>query len=269
MMMTIVKAVIIIALIAVLFYFFMKLVYLGEESSEREICRTSVLLQARSKALGDPLIESLNCKPDFKTIKTDDPEEIKMEITEELYDCWYMFGKHNKNFMHTSLLHLKDAKAFLCARLDFDERIHDNIESVDGFRTFWETHPLPFLSEQTFADYFDKGAFGITDSFTISTDRPVYIAFVMVEDANYLYPGGDPEFATETRTGYWYRLIFIGDSEHVINALEQHTLSLPLIRAQFKEGVNAFIYGVTHPSWDDFKSIFSEDFWIYMFQGYE
>lgn len=172
---TIVRAIVIIALIAILFYFFVEFVIIGKESSNRDACRTSVLLSAKSKLLGKPLIEDLRCATEFSTIKTDNTDDIKMEITNKMYDCWYQFGEHGKDFVND--WGEKRKWAFICSRLDFDERISKNVDTINSLTEFWANKPLPFKEDMTFYDYF-YGAVPNDFLLSLSTKEPIYIVFV-------------------------------------------------------------------------------------------
>ena len=172
--MVIVGAIVVIALFAILGYFFYQYVIISGETSDREICRSSVLLTAKSKILGQPLVDSLKCKTDFKTIKTDNVEDIKFEITKEMYDCWYQFGEHKNEFI--SDWGTKKSYVFVCSRIEFEEGISKSVPTVDGFREYWSEKELPLGKEQTFYDYFD-GAIPQYDTI-ISTEETVYVAFI-------------------------------------------------------------------------------------------
>ncbi|MFH1376517.1 MAG: hypothetical protein ABIH25_02680 [Candidatus Woesearchaeota archaeon] len=172
-MMVIVKAIVVIALVAILFYFFVEFVVIGRESADREVCRTSVLLAGKTQII--PGTE-LKCKTDFKTIKTDDVDEIKMEITQEMYDCWYQYGEGKVNFMKHFEFSNNGEKIFVCSRIDFKEGVD---KKITGFSDFWATKSLPFKNDMTFYEYFYGS--GVTDpdvDITLSTEEPVYVIYL-------------------------------------------------------------------------------------------
>lgn len=173
--MVIIKAVVVIALIAILFYFFGRFIIIGGDSADRETCRTSVLIAAKTNVLGKPIIDELNCKTDYKTIKSDDPNEIKMEITNEMVDCWYQFGEHRKDFIKT--LGGKKTFVFVCSRIDFKEGISSKVPIVKDLPEFWATTPVPLKEDITFFDYF-YGALPGNFDLELSTEEPIYIAFI-------------------------------------------------------------------------------------------
>jgi hypothetical protein len=172
----IVKAIVVLAIIAIFGYFFVRFVVLGEESSDREACRTSVLVKAKLKVLGKPLLTELNCKTDFKEIKTDDLDEIRMEITKEMYDCWYEFGEGKVDFVTDWV---GDKYVFVCSRLDFDPRIRESVDKVSGFFEFWTSKELPFRGDMTFYEYFyGNNEKPESADLEVSTSEPVYVVFV-------------------------------------------------------------------------------------------
>ena len=98
--------------------------------SDREACRTSVLLKSQSKILGKPMYEELNCKTEVHEIKTTDKEEIYKFMTYRMYDCWYQFGEGKKDFLDNYDFGNSDEWCNICSRIDFDENVQDKYLNI-------------------------------------------------------------------------------------------------------------------------------------------
>jgi len=121
------------------------------ETSEKEICHNSVILQSKTKGIAGPL----NCKTNYvcisgkgecenfnpsKTINIDLTKksarnEIMKAIAEEMADCWWMFGEGKVNYVGTEITQFHCP---ICSVIKFDKNIqkNENIQTID-YQSFY------------------------------------------------------------------------------------------------------------------------------------
>ncbi len=126
---------------------------IGGDSVDRELCKDSVLLQARSKVIGTPLIEDLRCGTNGIEIDDLDENEIYSEIAGEMYDCWKQFGKGDIDFLDDRDWGTGNNWCFICSRIDFDESVQEKYPEIDGLFTYLKDEPLPLKPDETFFTY--------------------------------------------------------------------------------------------------------------------
>jgi len=124
------------------------------DSSDREICRDSVLLRERSKVLEHPVLGELKCKTENVQIDSTDEDEINRIFAEEMYDCWYQFGEGEKDFLSDYNFAGGDNWCFVCSTIDFSEKTKDSISVVDDLDDYLASERVPFAGEVTFFEYF-------------------------------------------------------------------------------------------------------------------
>ncbi len=135
----IIVIVILIISFAVILLFWWQLRPRGE--ADKEICRNSVVLKGFVPIFKDAV--RLNCKTQkicFTTgeceaeesydevRKVSSKEELKKEITELIYDCWWMMGEGKVDY-HTSGT-FKNVYCAQCFLVDFDNSVKDEIGNV-------------------------------------------------------------------------------------------------------------------------------------------
>lgn len=134
---------------AILIYFSTKLTQTGIE--KKEACRQSVVMRSKS-ILGTQPIQSilpLNCQTEIIKIKISNEEEIKKRIAEALYDCWYMMGEGELDFVGE-----EGKKAcVICSIIKFDEKLKE--KKVEGIYKYMKETKIP-KKNITFADYIGK-----------------------------------------------------------------------------------------------------------------
>ena len=181
MMSNIVKAIPVLIIAGILFYI-LSLIFSGSGSAvDREVCRDWVLLKAQSKILGRPLVgENTPCKTDIIEIKKTDEYEIKQDIANEMYDCWYQFGGGNQDFLGDWDWFKGNNWCFICSKIDFSEKVQNEVPEIIDFSDFLATEPMPLYEEKTFFEYFYgvEGEISIDDfPVNLDTSTPLYIVF--------------------------------------------------------------------------------------------
>ncbi|MEM1577611.1 MAG: hypothetical protein QXM27_01155 [Candidatus Pacearchaeota archaeon] len=159
---------------AILIYFATKLAHLGID--KREACRQSVVLRSKSIAglhPGEAL--PLNCQTEIIKIKTSDEEEIKKIISEALYDCWYMMGEGELDFIGES----GEKSCVICSIIKFDEKIKG--KNISGLYKYMRETIIPGKNI-TFADYIMKREESEIhmENDTLKIDKDYAIVFLIV-----------------------------------------------------------------------------------------
>ncbi len=163
-----------------LYWFLFEFGPYAEQGVGREACRDSVFLRTQGKIAGYTTFKNLACETRQREIKTVDEDNIKKAISEEMYDCWYQFGEGKKDFLTDRDWGFGNNWCFICSRIDFDERVKEEISQVNGLMTYLDTTPVPFYNG-SFFNYFygTEGEIGgqIFEDDTYATNVPLYVAF--------------------------------------------------------------------------------------------
>jgi len=145
------RLILILVIALILIVFIGKVTLFGKERSDVEICRLSVLAASKSKIVGKPLVESIQCETrdieinekgiyknnkkieTFRNLgvsegKSDAENKIKNLIANELYNCWYQFGEGKFNVFDD--WNGQTIKCFLCSDINFKE-IYSTFPSID------------------------------------------------------------------------------------------------------------------------------------------
>ncbi|MCX6711313.1 MAG: hypothetical protein NTZ02_04485, partial [Candidatus Woesearchaeota archaeon] len=113
-------------------------------SSDREVCRASVVAKwATTHIMADSIFQ-LNCKSHITSItaaslpksQADAENQIKKQIANEMYDCWYEFNRGQ--FRLDSLLTIAKSGGskglcVVCADITFDKALSENYPIITGF----------------------------------------------------------------------------------------------------------------------------------------
>ncbi len=188
-MRTIVLAIPVIIVAAILFFVVSEILESGSDSVDREACRNSVLLKERAKVLGESLISDVKCETNLVEVDSTDRDVIFHEITNEMYDCWYQFGEGKRDFLDNNDFAGSDEWCFVCSRIDFSEDVkkeYPEINMVD-FNSFLTNEVIPLSArDTTFYEYFYGADLpnqidgNLQDpSFVFNTDEPLYIGFLI------------------------------------------------------------------------------------------
>jgi len=182
MMETVVKAIPVILIGAILLgVVLVGVFYFTKSSVDREACRDSVLLKARSKVLGETLFDQIQCEIDNVEVKATGEDEIYGEIAGEMYDCWYQFGEGKVDFLDNYDAWQGDNWCFVCSKISFDEEVQEEHDELDGLYDFLSTKTIPLKEEQTFFQYMYgevEDVEGDTSTKTpVDVDEEFYVSF--------------------------------------------------------------------------------------------
>ncbi|MBT7237698.1 hypothetical protein HN865_02465 [Candidatus Woesearchaeota archaeon] len=191
MLRIIVLAIPVIIVAGLLFFVVSEILKTGEDSVDREACRTSVLLKEKSKILGRPLIDEVMCETNMVEINSNDEEIIFQDITNEMYDCWYQFGEGKVDFLDGSRdFGSGNNWCFICSRLEFGVDVQDKFGEVgqteiNDFLNYLKIEQVPFSKGETFFEYFYGESHVGTTNFisednglSIDISKPLYVAFL-------------------------------------------------------------------------------------------
>lgn len=198
MMETIVKAIPVIILAGILIYFVVQFVEFGNKSVDREICKDSVLLKAKSKALGKPLIGEITCTTELLEIDETEEGKVKDIISKEMYDCWYQFGGEQEiDFLDDHDWGAGNNWCFVCNRIDFSEKTQEEVPEIVGIFDYLKTEPINYVEKEpkTFFNYiysnFSENIDPQEFDYVYSTDEPFYIVFF--GDKRFEWVSGDAD----------------------------------------------------------------------------
>ncbi len=181
-------------LVMSLLIYFISFVYkpVIESSIEREVCKDSVLLKAKTKTLG--IAPSINLKCNTTSINIDSLDQLNTKgnelIANSMYDCWNQFGEGEVDFLSKWDFGGTDTFCFLCSKIEFDSSIKGNKFDLG---TYLNENKIP-LQDETYVEYFTKvkdAKLNLDFLDKLKTDEPLYILFF-----------ADKKFDTKTLTDY-------------------------------------------------------------------
>jgi len=191
----IVTAIIVIIAAGILLYGTKLLADIGKDSVDREACRDSVLLKARTKLLGNPIAGDIHCKTNTIEIDAKDSYESNSIIANEMYDCWYQFVEGDADFLDDHDWGKGDNWCFVCSRIEFSDETQKDVSQINGLFDFLRTEPLPFTGQKTYFEYIYKDASNdvAPQNFgeTFDTSKPVYVVFF--GDKRFEWVSGDTQ----------------------------------------------------------------------------
>ena len=182
MMRNIIGAILVLVIAGILFYVISLMFSSSGSTIDREVCRDWILLKSQSKILGRPLVgENTPCKTDIIEIKKTDEYEIKQDIANEMYDCWYQFAEGDKDFLSDWDWFKGDNWCFVCSKIDFSEKVQNEVPEIIDFSDFLATESMPLHGEKTFFEYFydtEEREISVDDfPVNLDTSTPLYVVF--------------------------------------------------------------------------------------------
>lgn len=203
--------------------------------SDREMCRVSVVAKWASRHVAAEDLFDLECKSRIITIDksmlsgaSNQDEEIKRIIANEMYDCWYQFNRGQfdfENMFSTAWSGPKNVCA-VCADIRFDSGVSSAHPVVDGFNSWIIDNKVPG-KDYTYYDYLTnenaedaKNEFKAATTDTIDTTKAYQVVFSIIE--------GNPNGGTLLRT--FLNSGVIGVIRNVIkaNELSSSVLMIPI-----------------------------------------
>lgn len=113
--------IIIISFVVILYFLF---ILNPAETNTKQICRNSVVLTDK----GNGLVGSLDCKTSYQTIASTTKNETMAALTNELSDCWWMFGEGKIDYMDASFL--GGEVCAICSIVKFEEDTPKEVPTI-------------------------------------------------------------------------------------------------------------------------------------------
>ena len=191
---------------ALLFTFVSKLGGIFNTETDKDACHTSVLLRGKTIAgvatgqLSTPLTCSTekkcltmggDCPVGYEKISVFNENDIKAELAGSLYDCWWMLGGGEVDFLGLSLSSFQDKQACLfCSRIYFDDQIKSKYPKISGLANYLASTPIPGTSTK-YSDYlFGQKNLASMNNLTINTNKDYVISFLMAKSGRAGYLAG-------------------------------------------------------------------------------
>lgn len=177
---------------AIIFFFFKALPY--KETVDKEACHQSAILRNNMFLKGEfgPQIP-LNCKTQEIVISSTSEEEIKREIANAMYDCWWMLGEGKLNFFQRKPTFNDPSYCVICAIISFDENTQKKVPRIEGMTNYLILTKIP-QKNITYWDYITSGEAplkDVADPVVLETNRKYAIIYSLTEKSTLAgYLGG-------------------------------------------------------------------------------
>jgi hypothetical protein len=167
----------------IIFWVVPEIIKEGKQASLRETCKTSVLLRAKSKILGNPILDNLKCETIHFEIDSTNEEIIKEQISTEMFSCWNMFDRGESDFLSDRDFGKGDNWCHICSRIDFSDSVQKNKDTkvVDNFDQYLRDEEIPIIGKSFYAYIYGEEQSELLEPFpeeyNIKTDETVYVVF--------------------------------------------------------------------------------------------
>jgi hypothetical protein len=140
----------------ILFYTAGRAGELIKEAQDRENCRVSALLKAKTQTWITDSPANLNCKTQFVNIREDSiqvngkevsngditADSVKRAFANQLYDCWYQFGAGTINPFWQQIA-TDNKHCVVCSQISFDDKATSKVGPIlDDFATWLHENPI-------------------------------------------------------------------------------------------------------------------------------
>ncbi len=164
--------------------------------ADREACHNSVVQRSASLMGVQPgQILPIRCKTQYITISSTSEQEIKSDIANAMYDCWWMLGEGKLDFFSEDLMQsfaipeagTVKSSCVICSIIKFDDKTKNAIREFDIMEYLKETK-IPG-KDMTYFEYFsdqsDKSLATGFEAPKITTDKDYSITFMGIRGTNY------------------------------------------------------------------------------------
>ncbi len=128
--------------------FFARIGDIASSKSDIEFCKTSNEMSSIAKMAYDDVYQETKCPTLYEEITTDDDEEIKQELSDEMAKCWYKMGEGELNLFDTNIM-ATDYNCVVCSVAEFEGAAKG--KDVTNFLYYMDTHAIP----QALVPYFE------------------------------------------------------------------------------------------------------------------
>ncbi|MFA6888286.1 MAG: hypothetical protein WC254_02210 [Candidatus Woesearchaeota archaeon] len=139
MMEFLVGLIILLAVAVIILIFYAKTSAVSEAKSVADGCRQTIELNGIGRIGGTPLFEDINCPTEYKMIDTDNSDEIKKALAQDMAMCWYKMGEGQYELFDTDMMQEKQY-CIICSVSEFD-----NKQEISGFLDYMTKNPAPLL----------------------------------------------------------------------------------------------------------------------------
>jgi hypothetical protein len=181
---------------AILFFFLGGLPW--KQTVDREACYQSVVQRSYSIAGIQPgQVLPLRCKTEEIIISSTDEEQIKRDIANAMYDCWWMLGQGKLDFFQEDYLQSisipeiagggVESSCIICSIIKFDESTKEAVKEVD-LLDYIKSTKVP-TKDYTYFDFFtDQAEVDLATGLeapTIKTDQDYSIIFMGIRGRDF------------------------------------------------------------------------------------
>lgn len=169
--------------------------FVGEEV-DKDTCHTSVMLRSQESIVKEATqrIFPLRCKTEDKCLtmggkcpegysKVDvkDENEIKKEVANAMYYCWWMLGEGKVNFIGRPLLE-NERSCVICSKISFSDVTKQRVSTVNNFFDYIMNAQVP-IKNITYLEFFSQNKQILKDESmpTISTSQDYWVVYVLSE----------------------------------------------------------------------------------------
>lgn len=177
-------SIIILLLTAGILFYFIKIMPIPD-IVDKEACHQSVLLRSQEFLGGVKPAQTfqlpLNCKTEEIEISITDDDQIKRDIANAMYDCWWMLGEGDKNFFGKGFT--KDSYCTICSKIKFSDNVQKKIKEIKDFDFYLRTTQIP-KKNMTYMEYFTKGkdVENMSDTpIIINTSKEYLVIYELIE----------------------------------------------------------------------------------------
>jgi hypothetical protein len=191
---------VIVPLIVLLFVGAVLFLFLGgipfQETVDREACYQSVVQRSYTIAGVHPgEIIPLRCKTEQIVISSSDEEQVKREIANAMYDCWWMLGQGRLDFFPKDVLReyavpdvgKAESSCVICSTIKFDDKTRAAMDEIEMLE-YLKTTNVP-TRDFTYFEYFtDQAGVDLATGFetpTVKTDEDYSILFMGIRGDSY------------------------------------------------------------------------------------
>ena len=188
---TIAGIIVILIVAVIVFWIVPEVIKAGNQASAREACKTSVLLRAKAKIAGQTLLGDLTCETNILEIDDKNEEIIKQQIATEMFSCWNMFDRGQRDFLGDYDFGKGDNWCHICSRIDFDDSVKNNEDTkvIENFDQYLKDEEVPLIGgsfySYMYGDYGGETIDPLPGGLNLNTDDSIYVVFFADKRSDY------------------------------------------------------------------------------------
>ena len=181
-----ISVILVMIVVAASIFYFMTIAEVSEDIALDDACRASVEAKSRFKTdiAGSPL--SLKCSQEEIVSEAKTKEEISLELTQEMYSCWYKYGEGQVDWLSDWDFGETDFHCRICSRISYGED-HEDL-TFGEFYSYLNNKKIPG-KDISFAGYFSGnenavlqfGGSGMNQYDAMDLDKSVYVVYTITK----------------------------------------------------------------------------------------